>query len=373
MRVLQVNKFYEPHVGGVETVVKQLAEGLPEQGMETRVLTCQHKVQLFTTEEFIEGVKVRRAGSLGTLFNVNFSPTFPLLYRDEIEWADVVHFHSPSPTPEFVHLIMGVPADTGVVVTFHADPGTSRWKGLNTIYAPVLRHLLERADRIAVTAPANRDRSELLDGFKQKTDIIPLATEFEVDPPSGEERRRHQRKIVGTETETVILFVGRLSYYKGLHYLLRALTEVDARLVVVGDGELRGDLEEKAEELGITKKTQFEGYVEDEDLSNYYRAADVFVLPSIASIEAFGIVQLDAMAHGVPVVNTSLPTGVPFVSQHEQTGLTVNPKDASALASALQQLVEKPDYRLKLGREAGRRAEKFTEEKMINRYKKLYK
>jgi rhamnosyl/mannosyltransferase len=373
MRVLQVNKFYEPHVGGVETVVRQLAEGLPQQGVETRVLTCQHEVQPFTTKESIEGIQVIRSGSLGSLFNATFSSSFPVLYRDEVEWADLVHFHAPSPTPELTHSILGVPGDTAVVVTFHADPGTSRWKWLNSIYAPILRKLLARASRVATTAPANRERSNLLKGFKQKTEIIPLATEFEVDPPSGEERSHHKKDTVGTKTETVFLFVGRLAYYKGLHYLLRAMTEVHARLVIVGDGELRGELEEKAKKLGVAKKTQFEGYVEDENLASYYRAADVFVLPSIAPTEAFGIVQLDAMAHGLPVVNTSLPTGVPFVSQHEETGLTVNSKNANALALGMQRLVENKSYRLELGKKAAKRAKNFTKEKMISRYNKLYK
>jgi rhamnosyl/mannosyltransferase len=241
------------------------------------------------------------------------------------------------------------------------------------MYTPVLRTLLNRADRITATAPQNIVRTDLLDAFEHKTDVIPLATEFEVDPPTEEERTRHRHNLLGeTGEEPIILFVGRLAYYKGLSYLLRAMQNIEAQLIIVGDGELRGDLEEKTRELGVENRVRFEGYVPDEDLSTYYRAADIFVLSSIAAIEAFGIVQLDAMAHGLPVVNTNLPTGVPFVSQHEETGLTVEPEDSQALSDAISRLVHDREYRRELGQKATSRAEEFTEEKMVDRYDEMY-
>jgi glycosyltransferase involved in cell wall biosynthesis len=373
MRILQVNKFYYPYVGGVETVTRQLAEGAARRGHDVRVLTCNHEFDPSSNAEQVNGVEVWRAASLGFLFNASLSPTFPFLYQKAVEWADVVHFHSPSPVPELTHLGFAVPKATPVVVTFHADPGTSRFKVISPIYTPVLRRLLDRADRITATAPENIERTDLLDAFGHKTDVIPLATEFEVDPPTEEERARHQHSLLdeGGE-EPIVLFVGRLAYYKGLSYLLRAMQDVQAQLVVVGDGELREDLEEEAQELGVADRVRFEGYVPDEHLSEYYRAADIFVLPSIASIEAFGIVQLDALAHGLPVVNTDLPTGVPFVSQHEETGLTVAPKDPRALAQALNRLAEERKYRRELGRNAASRAAAFTEERMVDRFDELY-
>jgi rhamnosyl/mannosyltransferase len=373
VRILQVNKFYAPYVGGVETVARQLAEGAMRRGHQVRVLTCNHTFEWRSQTEKVQGLDVWRAASFGFLFNASISPTFPRLYKEAVEWADLVHFHSPSPVPELTHLGFAVPETTPVVVTFHADPSTSRFKIISPVYAPVLRKLLDRADRITVTAPQNIARTDLLDAFEHKTDVIPLATEFEVDPPTEEERIRHRREFLGKSgDEPIILFVGRLAYYKGLSYLLRAMQNVEAQLVIVGDGELRNELEAKAREHNVAHRIQFEGYVPDERLSDYYRTADFFVFPSIASAEAFGIVQLDAMAHGLAVVNTNLPTGVPFVSQHEKTGLTVEPKNSRALAGALNCLVNNPEYRRQLGHSAARRAEEFTEEKMLDRYDKLY-
>ncbi len=373
MRILQINKFYAPYVGGVETVARQLSEGAAKKGHQVRVLTCNHTVEPKSRTEYIGGVEVWRASSFGFLFNASASPTFPFLYRKAVEWADLVHFHSPSPVPELTHLVFGVSTSKRVVVTFHADPGTSRFKLLSPIYTPVLRQLLRRADRITATAPENIDRTDLLDTFESKTNVIPLATEFEVDPPSEEEQKRRQKKLLDVENEEVILFVGRLSYYKGLPYLLRAMQKVEAQLVIVGDGEQRNDLEKKVRELGIEERVRFAGYVPDEQLQDFYRAANLFVLPSIAPIEAFGIVQLDAMAHGLPVVNTNLPTGVPFVSQDGETGLTVQPESSSALAGALNRLINDEEYRRRLGRNAADRAKKFTKIKMVERYNSLYK
>jgi rhamnosyl/mannosyltransferase len=290
-----------------------------------------------------------------------------------VEWAEIAHFHASSPTPETAHFVFGVPDATPVVVTFHAEPGaSSRWKHLRPIYTPVLRSLLHRADRITATAPANISHTDLLQDFEHKTEVIPLATEFPVDPPPDVERERRQQKLLGEDEKPVILFVGRLVYCKGLRYLLRAMQHVEAHLLVVGKGKMLEDLQAKTHSLEISGKVRFEGYVPEEHLGDYYRAADLFVLPSIAPTEAFGIVQLEAMAHGLPVINTDLPTGVPFVSQDEKTGLTVPPKDPDALAAALNQLIDDKEYRHRLGRNAAKRATAFTKEKMVDQYETLY-
>lgn len=372
MRILQVNKFYYPHVGGVETVTRQLSEGAVKRGHQVRVLTCNHQLEPTSRFERINGVEVWRAASYGFLFNTSLSPTFPFLYDRAVKWADVIHFHSPSPLPELTHLFCGIATSKRVVVTFHADPSTSRFKLLSPVYIPVLRQLLRRADGITATAPENIERTGLLRAFKSKTDVIPLATEFEVDPPNEKEREIKKKRLLKVDDEKVILFVGRLAYYKGLSYLLRAMQKVEAQAVIVGDGGQRHDLEEEAQELGVEEKVQFAGYVSDERLPEFYQAADLFVLPSIASSEAFGIVQLDAMAHGLPVVNTDLPTGVPFVSQHGETGLTVEAESSNALAKALNRLVNDGEYRRKLGRNAKDRAKKFTKGKMMDRFEKKY-
>src|SRR5205814_5952563 len=126
----------------------------------------------------------------------------------------------------------------------------------------------------------------------------------------------------------------------GFEYLIEALTSVKGKLLLVGTGPLLEELAALAAARGVADRVVFLGEIQNEDVTPYYHASDVFVLPSIARSEAFGIVQIEAMAAGKPVVNTDLDSGVPFVSQHDLTGLTVPPKNSAALANALNRILD---------------------------------
>ena len=138
----------------------------------------------------------------------------------------------------------------------------------------------------------------------------------------------------------ILLFVGRLVPYKGLDVLLRALPGLEAQTVIVGDGPLRGALETMVRELGIGDRVQLAGEVTDEERLAWLHACAALVLPSITRQEAFGMVQLEAMLCGRPVVSTDLPTGVPWVNVHGETGFVVRAGDAASLRGALDRLVE---------------------------------
>jgi rhamnosyl/mannosyltransferase len=171
----------------------------------------------------------------------------------------------------------------------------------------------------------------------------------------------------------MVLAVGRLVYYKGFDVLVDAMREVSGHLVLIGDGHLLGSLKGRAARLGVESRISFLGEVANESLAPFYAAARVFVLPSVARSEAFGIVQLEALACGVPVVNTSLPSGVPEVSPHGVTGLTVPPADATALAQAITTLLDDPALSARYGM-AGRQrvASEFTVVRMGERVRAIY-
>jgi rhamnosyl/mannosyltransferase len=174
----------------------------------------------------------------------------------------------------------------------------------------------------------------------------------------------------------VVLFVGRLVEYKGVDVLLRALAGLEhVRAVLVGDGPRRVALEELAADLGLGGgRVTFAGEVTDEQMARFYAACDLFVLPSVTRAEAFGVVQLEAMAAGKAVVSTSVPTGVPWVNQHERTGLVVPPGDVPALRAAIRRLLADPDLRARMGREGRARvARDFTPARMIQQMLALYR
>jgi rhamnosyl/mannosyltransferase len=153
------------------------------------------------------------------------------------------------------------------------------------------------------------------------------------------------------------LFVGRFVYYKGLDVLIEAMSRCPGTLILVGEGPLGGALRRQVAALGLGARVVFAGNVSNEELPAYYHASDVFVLPSVAESETYGLVQIEAMASGVPVVSTNLPTGVPWVNQVGVTGVVVPPRDPRALADALTRLGDNVSLRRTLGDNGRRRAE----------------
>ncbi len=148
-----------------------------------------------------------------------------------------------------------------------------------------------------------------------------------------------------------ILFTGRLVYYKGADVLLEAFARMreNAELFFAGTGALEQELKERAAALGIAERVHFLGRRMTPELRMMFADCDIFVLPSVANSEAFGIVQLEAMVYGKPVINTALPTGVPLVSIGGETGLTVPPSDADALAQAMDTLCADDALRAEYG------------------------
>ena len=361
MNVLQVNKFYYPEVGGIEHVVQNIAEGLPSS-YRTRVLAARRKG--LGGNERHNGVDIKKTSSLGVAMSVPLAPTFPLQLRAEARNADIVHHHLPNPLSTVSQLTAGT-GDSTVIATYHSD--IVRQAAALKVYRPVLDRFLDRVDRILVTSEHLLDHSAILEPYENKCSIVPLSVDLDaIDVENPPELDIHT-------TGPVVLFVGRLNYYKGVEYLVDAMEEVEATLLVAGDGESRSALKQRARERGVDDQIQFLGYVSDTKLASAYRAADLFALPSVEPSEAFGIVQLEAMARKLPVVNTSLPTGVPWVSQDGETGLTVPPRDATALAEAINTLLENDERRRRYGEQARERVERlFTRETMLEKIQTIY-
>ncbi len=366
LNVLQVNKLYYPYIGGVETVVQLIAEGLKDE-FNLKVLACQ--AFGLGRSETINGVPVVRSGAITPFWSVPLSPGFPFAFARLAREADIIHLHSPFPPGELFYSWLVKPLGKKLVVSWHSDIFRQRW--LKPLYGRLVENVLASADRIIVATPNHISSSPQLSRYRDKCRVIP----FGIDP------RRFD--LDGTERAEVdalrqrhgdfVLFAGRLSYYKGLEYLIRAMARVDGRLVVIGDGVLREKMEKLAAELGLGGRVVFLGRLSERELKLYFNACSVFCLPSIYNTEAFGLVQLEAMACGKPVVNTNLPTGVTYVSRDGETGLSVPPADPEALAAALSELLYNNRKRELFGRQARERvARTFTLEKMLKDIGDLY-
>ncbi len=188
--------------------------------------------------------------------------------------------------------------------------------------------------------------------------------------------REHRAADDGRQTtdDGLILFVGRLRYYKGLHVLLEAMPQIPATLLIGGDGPERARLAAQAAELGVADRIHFLGDVPDADLPALYQAADVFVLPAHLRAEALGLSQIEALASGVPCVSTELGTGTSFANQHGETGLVVPPGDQAGLAQAINTLLADPAMRRRMGAAGQQRvAALFTRERMVAGNEAVYR
>ncbi|HEX8501815.1 MAG TPA: glycosyltransferase [Pyrinomonadaceae bacterium] len=360
LRVLHVGKFYPPHRGGMETHLRDLCERLRHE-VETEVLVADGVGA--GVEETVGGVRVER---VATRLRLGAAPVCPgMVRRIRESRADIVHLHFPNPAAVLAYLAAGHRG--ALVVTYHSDIVRQSWTG--RAFRPVLEHLLRRARAVIATSPDYVESSPVLRRFRARCRVIPLGIDSERFERRDEGAVGRVRALHGPRLVTA---VGRLVYYKGFEHLVRAMRETDGRLVIVGDGPLRPLLARERDAWGLGDRVALPGEVED--VTPYLQAADVFALPSVARSEAFGIVQLEAMACGVPVVNTRLPSGVPFVSPDGVCGSTVPPGDAGALARALNQLLDDPALRARYG-EAGRRRVRaeFTADLMAERTLRLYR
>lgn len=357
-RVLQVNKFYPPWIGGVEQVVRDLAEGLASD-FEMSVLACSLGKR--SVEQSAAGCRIVRSSAPASLLSMPLSVQFVSDFYRLARKADLLHFHHPFPLAEAAALLEGC-RGRKVVVTYHSDIVRQAW--LKPLYQPFLKRFLKRCDRILVSSRRLLEYSEPLRPFRDRCSVVPFGIRH------GE--RWEEGDLPSVPAEGFVLFVGRLVPYKGVEFLLDAMTMVQAPLVVVGDGPLRLSLEQRAERLGIAGRTHFLGRLSPSRLRGAFSRCLVFVLPSVASNEAFGLVQLEAMAFGKPVVNTDLPTGVPEVSVNDVTGLTVPPRDAGALGEALRMILQDDERRMRYGRAAAQRARELSLEAFLSRVKSLY-
>lgn len=360
--VLQVSTFYSEH-GGVEKSVSDLVSGLKDEH-SVSVLCTQSAPG--TSRRDIDGVSVTAVGGPIEIQGRPLAPTFPLeLGRQR---ADVAHYHLPFPLAMASHLLLA-PSARLTVATWHHD--LVRHPKFSKLIQPLLECFLDRIDVILVTAPALIESTPVLYKRRQKCRVVPLGISdalFRAEPSST------SKLLAERLGQPLVLFVGRLVYYKGCEVLIKAMSQVDANLAMVGEGPLGASLKQLVQELGMQDRVHFLGRVSDEELVDLYNASSVFTLPSTLSTECFGLVQVEAMLAGKPVVNTNLPTGVPWVSLHGETGLTVPPGDVHALATALNRLLRDQKLLHQYGRQARMRAqEMFTLDRHVSGVAQLYR
>lgn len=366
-----VNKYYPPHVGGIEFHVRDLAEGLVRAGHSVRVLVCNNDKTYL--EETINGVEVIRLPrdfeKASTPVSFYFGKTLERFARE----ADLVHFHFPYPFGEFEWLRTKAHKTVPYIVTYHTD--IVRQKFALALYKPFLNRFLDGAACIMASSPQVIEYSEFLKPREAKCKQVNFGLPVEHIAHNEPAKARAQELRASLNNHPIVLFVGRLVYYKGVDVLVDAMryTAEDVEFVVIGKGELHDMMLARAEELGCKNRLHIIDFADDEELIAWYHAADVFTLPSVYPSEAFGLVQIEAHAAHTPVVSTLLKSGVPYANLDGVTGFSVAVGDSKALAEGINKLLGDDDLRERLGEQAQQRAlTEFTLDNMVKNVEAVY-
>jgi glycosyltransferase involved in cell wall biosynthesis len=348
VKVCHLGKHYPPAVGGIENHVRTLARAQAERGADVRVVCINHRSgpTLVEKDGAVTVVSCRRIASAAKL---DLCPS--LLAELGALDADILHVHVPNPLMILATLLAR--RRRKMVVTYHSDHVRQVVRSM--LFRPIESRFYSRVHAVLATSPAYAASSPLLRTLGSKVKVVPLG--IELDPflnPSDDDRAEADR-VRKAHPGPLWLACGRLVYYKGLINALHALERVEGTLIIIGEGPERAALEAQARKLGIEGRVAFVSHVSS--LVPYYLAAHAFWFPSNARSEAFGIVQVEAMAAGCPVINARIPgSGVPWVSRHEETGLTIAPDDPAALAAAAERILSEPGLRARLGGKGRQRA-----------------
>jgi rhamnosyl/mannosyltransferase len=383
MRVCHLGKFYPPASGGIETHLKTLAQAQARLGADVQVVCVNHQDvagndatwQSLTPTPFAEeqdgSIRLVRVGRWASFARFDFCPSLPgLLRRIARSGCDLLHLHVPNPTM-LLALAVSRPR-LPWVITYHSDVIKQRMLG--KVVRPFENMVFGRTGAILVSSPTYPDGSEYLKRQRNKLTVIPFGIDVKpfLDPSAA--ALSAAARFRAEHGQPLWLLVGRLVYYKGIDQALRALPNVPGRLLIVGEGPLRSELGALAARLGVADRVCWQGRLNDAELIGAYHAATALWFPSNARSEAFGLVQVEAMACSCPVINTNIAgSGVAWVSRHEESGLTIPVNDPAGLASAANRLLAETDLRNRLSMQARRRAvSEFSDERMARQTIDLY-
>ncbi|MCL1669411.1 glycosyltransferase [Elizabethkingia ursingii] len=367
MKVLQLGKFY-PIRGGVEKVMYDLMLGLSEEKVYCDMLcasTEDHPAGIININPYakliVEATKVKLAATM-------LAPSLIIKLRKIAKDYDIIHIHHPDPMASLALFLSGFKGK--VVLHWHSD--ILKQKTLLKLYKPLQDWLIKRADIIVGTTPVYVKESPFLNNFRHKIDYIPIGVEPLIADKGKVDKLKQKYK-----NKHIVFSLGRLVEYKGYEYLIKAAQHLDEnyQIIIGGKGPLMESLTNLIAELGVQNRVTLLGFVDDDDISGYFEACDMFCLSSIWKTEAFAIVQIEAMSCGKPIVSAHIPgSGVGWVNQNEVSGLVVESENDVALAEAIKRISTDEDLQKRLSEGSKKRYEEyFTRKKMTEKSLDIYR
>ncbi len=367
LKILHVYRTYFPDSqGGLEEVIRQVCLNTRRLGVESRVFTLSEN----PTPAIIDAPEGRVVRVLQNFEIASCGFTFGGLreFRQQVEWADLVHYHFPWPYADVMYSLYGRSRPS--ILTYHSD--IVRQKVLAWMYGPLMRRFLNRMDRIVATSPNYLATSDVLARVSSDVEIVPIGLSPSSYPADADLVGPRQR-VARDFGEGFFLFVGVLRYYKGLHILLEAMQGAGYRAVIVGKGPEEAALRRRARELGLDNVI-FAGYLPDEEKMALLESCRAVVFPSYLRSEAFGVTLLEGAMSGKPLISAEVGSGSSHINLHEHTGLVVTPGDPASLRAAMDRLYGDTEFARALGERARERFQAlFTGEVMGAAYARIYR
>ena len=359
IKLTHITRFASPHRGGIESFIDMFNYCVSSENTDISVL-CNSNDDKSSVDN---GVFFDRARYFFDYAANSISLEF-IWKLSQID-TDVIIYHMPCIFAVISHFIAR-PKYKKMIICYHSDI-----IGYDKIMKPfwwIYRLFLKQADIVHVQSPQMIENSMVKD-FKNKVIMIPYLINSTVKN-NNENVNKIKKQANGKK---IIFSLGRHVKYKGFIYLAEAMKNVEnAFLIIGGQGPLTEELKIYIEQNNLSDKVKFAGKIPNEELEDYYEACDIFVLSSILPSETFAVVQLEAMKHSKPVINTNLGTGVNYVSVDKETGITVEPCNAEQLANALNELLNNDELRMKYGQNARKRVEDlFDIENIKIKYQKF--
>lgn len=363
--------------GGTEIAAHELAIKMIKRGHEVDVFTSS--IDSKDSLEKHPHMKIHRYGT--TLKIASANPSFKMIYKPLKHDVEIIHAHSPIPYSDIPALIYAKRKKVPFILTYHYDgqeTGGSfiRNVGVFLYNKLFINRVLNHADVIIATTRSYANESKFLKGYKDKIVVIPNGINIE-DVTTNYSKEECRNKLQLPVNKKLILFLGSVVPYKGPDVLLKALHLVkkevpDVKLILAGRGPMLNELKELSKKLDLDENIEFLGFVDESLKSLYFKSSDIFCLPSTTMSEAFGIVNLEAMASGIPIVSSNFG-GIPDIVKEGENGLLAEPGDVEGLADALIYLLKNEDIRKKMGDDGLKKVERYSWEKIAEDTEKIYK
>lgn len=363
MRVLHVGKLCPPSEGGIEVFTHDLLEFLNNRGIRADLLCFGKECGTYVYKNFTFYSCKMNLKFASAPLSLNYVKQFLKIAKT----YDILHIHAPNPLGEIISFF----TNKRVIIHWHSDIVKQRF--LYKFYRPFQKRVLQKSSRIIATSPHYLYSSGQLKEFLSKAEVIPLG----LNPQRLEEELNEQsddETLARFDRRKIVLSIGRLVYYKGFEYLIEAgkYLDDDVVILIAGGGPLYGQLERMIKAYSLERRVFLLGRVER--VAPIMRGCHLFCLPSITRTEAFGLVLLEALYFGKPLITTDVPgSGMSYVNIHGETGLIVPPRDPRALAEAIKQILNNPEIYEKFSENARRRFEEFAIQKIGERIVNLYR